>query len=215
MPESQLNPVTRLSGRGARLSGRGARLRRAGPLAAVLACVAVLGAACSSSPGTGSTDAAGGQSSGQGASSPGTGNASTYAACMRSHGVPNFPDPNGKGAFEYTPGSGIDPSSPKFQAASKACASLIPQAGSGPPGGAGSPGGGNGSQPGTQAQAQFAVYANCMQSHGVSNFPGPGSSDGSVQVKMPTTINPDSQTFQKAQAACQSLMPGGGPGFSP
>lgn len=52
--------------------------------------------------------------------------------CMRSHGVPNFPDPT----FQSGPGgavgvgirlngSGIDPNSPSFQAAQKACASLF------------------------------------------------------------------------------------------
>lgn len=46
-----------------------------------------------------------------------------WARCLRSHGVPSFPDPNRQGAFD----SGtFDPSSPAFQAASAACRSEQP-----------------------------------------------------------------------------------------
>ena len=53
--------------------------------------------------------------------------------CMRSHGVPNFPDPtfqsgpNGGVGIGIRIGnnSGIDPSSPAFQAAQKACGSIL------------------------------------------------------------------------------------------
>jgi len=47
------------------------------------------------------------------------------AQCMRDHGIANFPDPQfeASGAARITlgEGSGIDPQSPKFQAAQKAC----------------------------------------------------------------------------------------------
>jgi hypothetical protein len=59
-----------------------------------------------------------------------------FAACMRSHGVPDFPDPQiqtgpggGVGVRIGGPGSGIDPSSPAFQAAQKACGALFGGAG--------------------------------------------------------------------------------------
>jgi hypothetical protein len=48
------------------------------------------------------------------------------AHCMRSHGLPSFPDPNGQGAFDR---SKIDENSPAFQSASKACQSLAQAAG--------------------------------------------------------------------------------------
>jgi hypothetical protein len=54
-----------------------------------------------------------------------------YSACMRSHGVPNFPDPtfsNGRAQLKVT---GIDPNSPQFVAAVKACQSLRPGGGGG------------------------------------------------------------------------------------
>jgi hypothetical protein len=50
----------------------------------------------------------------------------TLAACIRSHGLPNFPDPTSQGAFNL---NGIDPSSSQFQAAMKACR---PSGGRGP-----------------------------------------------------------------------------------
>jgi hypothetical protein len=43
-----------------------------------------------------------------------------YAACMRAHGVPNWPDPDAQGAFHL---SGIDMQSPLVQAADKNCRS--------------------------------------------------------------------------------------------
>ena len=53
----------------------------------------------------------------------------SFAACMRKHGVPSFPDPNGQGMF--TPGQlgQLDPASPLFQTAFKACESLEPKFG--------------------------------------------------------------------------------------
>jgi hypothetical protein len=49
------------------------------------------------------------------------------ARCMRAHGIPNFPDPQfrsgpgGRLGIAIGPGSGVDPSSPAFQAAARAC----------------------------------------------------------------------------------------------
>jgi hypothetical protein len=45
-----------------------------------------------------------------------------WAQCMRSHGLPSVPDPNGQGAFDR---SKFDESSPAFQSASTACQSLM------------------------------------------------------------------------------------------
>jgi hypothetical protein len=54
-----------------------------------------------------------------------------YARCMRAHGITNFPDPTSKG-LGLSPGDGIDPNSPQFEAAGKACQSLLPNMGDGP-----------------------------------------------------------------------------------
>jgi hypothetical protein len=47
-----------------------------------------------------------------------------FASCMRAHGAPGYPDPtfSGGGVRQgFGPKDGIDPSSPAFQAAEKAC----------------------------------------------------------------------------------------------
>lgn len=46
-----------------------------------------------------------------------------WARCLRSHGVPSFPDPNSRGAFDS---SKFDDNSPAFQTASHACKSVEP-----------------------------------------------------------------------------------------
>jgi hypothetical protein len=52
-----------------------------------------------------------------------------FSQCMRTHEVPNFPDPSpgpfGEQVIDLR-GKGIDPSSPTFQAASEACQKIVP-----------------------------------------------------------------------------------------
>jgi hypothetical protein len=99
----------------------GIRLLWARNLLAVLVLgLALFAVACSSNlPGSGAAN--GGQPSTPG-SSPSSGTRSTsgvtvaFAECMRSHGVPNFPNPTGNEPV-LGPGSGIDPTSPQFQKA--------------------------------------------------------------------------------------------------
>jgi hypothetical protein len=55
-----------------------------------------------------------------------------HARCMRENGI-DFPDPqfsaDGGVTVKIEPGSGIDPRSPKFQSAEKACAKELPRMG--------------------------------------------------------------------------------------
>jgi len=60
-----------------------------------------------------------------------------FAQCMRTHGVPNFPDPSSSGGISVDPGSGIDPNDPTFQKAQQACASIVGASGSTTTGGTG------------------------------------------------------------------------------
>jgi hypothetical protein len=113
--------------------------------AAAMAGIALFAAGCSSGSagagtGTGmgntrpvSQSGAGAGSSGGGRSSGGGGHGGSvssftvaFARCMRAHGVPNFPDPNGL-AGQLGPASGINPASPTFLAALNGpCKSLAP-----------------------------------------------------------------------------------------
>ena len=53
-----------------------------------------------------------------------TSKALKFSACMRSHGIANFPDPVSRNGGVIISGSGIDPNSPQFQSARQACRSL-------------------------------------------------------------------------------------------
>jgi hypothetical protein len=100
-----------------------------------------------------------------------------FSACMRQHGVSNFPDP-----VVHTTGNSqsvgirIDPTisgSPAFKSAQTACQGIM----GGPP---------NLAQ--QQAQIRYKVehyvkFAACMRSHGITNFPDPNS-----QGNIPPTL---------------------------
>jgi hypothetical protein len=55
-----------------------------------------------------------------------TAQALQFSQCVRTHGVPNFPDPDGSGRIPDPASSGIDQGSPQFQAANQACAQYRP-----------------------------------------------------------------------------------------
>jgi hypothetical protein len=53
-----------------------------------------------------------------------------FSACMRAHGVKNFPDPQTSGggiSLMLKRGSGLDPQSPQFKAAQRACQNELPR----------------------------------------------------------------------------------------
>ncbi len=128
-------------------------------------------------------------------------NGARFAACIRAHGVANFPDPNSQGAIQIGPSSGIDPNSPRFQTAQQACQKLLP----------------NGGQPTpaqlARAQQHALAFSGCMRKHGLPDFPDPTFSGGGVGLKIHAggagnDLNPNSTTFQAAQKACQGKLPG-------
>jgi hypothetical protein len=47
-----------------------------------------------------------------------------YSVCMRSHGVPNFPDPDSHGGFTFD-NRVVDPNSPQFRTARTTCSNLL------------------------------------------------------------------------------------------
>lgn len=90
-----------------------------------------LGAANGGRHSTPTSNPSSGRTTSSDPSSGGTTSGSSYtvafAECMRSHGMPNFPNPGNGPAFG-PPGSGVDPTSPQFQRALEACKSLAPPA---------------------------------------------------------------------------------------
>ena len=128
-----------------------------------------------------------------------------FSECMRANGEPSFPDPNGQGVIR---GSGIDPSSPAFQRAQKACAKDL--------------GGGLAPTPAEQAKAQAdaLAYSMCMRAHGEPDFPDPTfGSGGQIRIRISlhgqggSALDPSSPIFQKAQSTCQRLLNAGLPGL--
>jgi hypothetical protein len=111
-----------------------------------------------------------------------------FSICMRSHGVPKFPDPSSTGGIQISIGSGIDPQSPAFQAARQHCRRLLP---------------GGGPHPLTAVdKAKLVANARCMREHGVPNFPDPIFPPGGGVEMQFQGLNPNSPAFQHASKVC-------------
>jgi len=135
---------------------------------------------------------------GSGSSRAGSGDPRAYVACMRSHGVPGFPDPDSSGRIQLP--STIDDRSPTVRAAYRACQSLAPSGGS------------LTGQGDTLRQDQLLAFAKCMRSHGVPAFPDPQAVNG--HINFPATAgqnDPSSPVVTAAAAACRSKLGGKSP----
>jgi hypothetical protein len=176
------------AGRGAAAGGV-LRRRRGVHALVVIAAAGLFAAGCG-----GSDEGEGGASKASSDSNP----AVAYAECMRENGVPEFPDPvDGGTQLQATPGSGLDPNSPEWKAAQRACQDLAP---------AGTQSGGS---PPAAVQAQVLDYAKCIRENGVPDFPDPSFEGGAVQLQPGSGVDPSSQQFQSAQRACQDKAPQG------
>ncbi len=174
---------------------RPSRLSRTGLFLALLAVLAILLAACGSS--ASSSDPTAGQA-GSSSGSSSQGGAVAFAQCVRSHGVPDFPDPQ-NGHFLI---SGADQSNPNFKPAVQACQHLLG------PGGAANGGAGSGGSNNTA----LLNFAHCMQTHGVPQFPDPTANGA---IGLPQGVDPNSPQFQQAWQECQSNLPGNLQGQQP
>jgi hypothetical protein len=180
-------------------------------LTAALAALSVLVAGCGGNSPSGGVASIGSHSStthssvtssGGGESSPGS-QAVAYAACMRSHGVSNFPDPKvSTNGNEVRVAIAVNPSitgNPHFKSAQQACRKQMP---------GGGPGEGSNHQISPKEQSQYLKAAACVRSHGVPNFPDPTFSGGGVHIQH-QGLNESSPAFKAAVHACESLIPGG------
>ncbi len=118
-----------------------------------------------------------------------------FSRCMRSHGATNYPDPNGSGQLAKESPQQLGVSSSQFQSAQRACQHLLPNGGSGP----------NAAQL-QQVKAQGLRFSQCVRSHGVPNFPDPGS-DGRIPDPATVGIDQGSPKFQAANQACRKYRP--------
>lgn len=154
------------------------------------ASVVLLAAACGSMP----TQSRSSSSASSSAASVYT-QALAYAACIRNHGVPSWPDPNSDGSFDksqITPQQ-LGATSARIGAAQTACADLQPNYASGGP---------------TQAEvqqvrAQALRFSQCMRSHGISGFPDPDSNGG---LRIPDSVE-QTPGYGTALDACKPFPP--------
>jgi hypothetical protein len=101
--------------------------------------------------------------------------------------------------------SGVDPNSPQFTAANKACQHLISKKGG--------TGESNAITPADQADYLKAVA--CMRSHSFPQFPEPVFENNSVTFTPTSPIDTSSPQYQSALATCEKLIPAGLPDSSP
>jgi hypothetical protein len=102
------------------------------------------------------------------------------AACMRNHGVANFPDPK---VSSSTPGQTqvamVVPNqfarSPQFKSASQACRSILPVVGNISPAQV--------AQQQQQHKQDLLAFASCLRAHGLTKFPDP-TSQGQLTLAM-------------------------------
>ena len=175
------------------------RLARLASITTVIAAAGILAAACGSGPSAGGT----GRATSTGGSATAA-SAVRYTSCMRSHGVPEYPDPNSAGQLQkITPGNEaqLGVSDTRFQSAQAVCASLWPYQGP------------------TQAQVRQELtdgltFARCLRAHGVPNWPDPTTDAQSGRVEFvihPSQVgfnpqSPSPQILAKAHA-CEHGLP--------
>jgi len=165
-----------------------ARPRRAGVLA-VTAGIVMLAAACGGSPSSTSDTGASGQFQQNLA----------FTQCMRSHGLPDFPDPNANGhGFGNQQQQNQERSNPHFGTAYSACQHLLP---SGPSS--------NGNKR-VPSQTQLVRFSQCMRSHGVPDYPDYNPSVSLRTELAQLGIDTNSPQFQAALQTCDRLVPLGG-----
>ncbi len=155
--------------------------------------------------GTTATTSGAGAAAGAGASAGGAPNPTKigaglmkFSSCMRSHGVPNFPNPQISGnsiTLRITPNVA---GSQQFKKAQLTCQQYLPKRPT--------------SQNITTAQqADYLKAAQCMRAHGINGFPDPDFSGGGVRFPLPQGMNANSTQFEAARHVCQNLIPNGLP----
>lgn len=135
-----------------------------------------------------------------------------FSECMRSHGVPSFPDlpSNGSGGLQIQSSqkagsgssmtvNGVSINAPAFRSAMQTCRKYLPH------------GGTLSAAQTAQLKAKALAMARCMRSHGVPDFPdptftqGPGGGGFAIRLGGPG-LDRNSPAFQAAQKVCQPIL---------
>lgn len=161
------------------------RRRRPGPRRACGLAAAVTGIALVAACGGGRSSTVAGATTYQ--------KALTYTHCMRTHGVPDFPDPTSQGTF-----STHITLSPQVQSAQSHCADLLPSRGQ------------MVAADRHQGLSKFLKFSACMRSHGIPNFPDPVVHGSGLEISVPPGVDSNSPPFQSAQQACRTFLPNHG-----
>jgi hypothetical protein len=148
----------------------------------LIATVVLIGACGSSAPARTTTDAA-------------REKAVSFAQCMRSHGVGNFPDPSASGQFtldQVANGSSVNVNTPAFTQAMSACKALEPS-------------GFTGSRRNAGQQSAALTFAHCIRANGVSDFPDPINGQPLVDTnRIPSASSPGGMSIlNAAMRKCQ------------
>jgi hypothetical protein len=180
--------------------------------AAVMATAILMLSAAACSSGGSPSSSTGSSGVGGSSSSP---SAVAYSACMRSHGVPNFPDPDSNGNLPKADAQHLGVSSSQLQAAQQACQHL-------PPNNSGAIDARSIQQcmmasdcPQalvTQVLNEERRFAQCMRSRGVPNWPDPNiDSQGRPVFAISISklgFDPYSPQVWSNGNECSHLMPG-------
>jgi hypothetical protein len=136
----------------------------------------------------------------------------SLAQCIRSHGVPNFPDPNASGysltatgSIEGAGGASIALDGSQVQAAYGDCRHLVP---GGPSISQLEQAVQQGQQRQAQALPELLKWEQCVRSHGEPTF-SLGLGGQSPAPSKSSAFNPNTPQFQAALSACQHLLPAG------
>jgi hypothetical protein len=130
--------------------------------------------------------------------SSGSARAVAYASCMRSHGVPNFPDSSAGGGFDIP--STINPRSPAYVSARQTCTKLLP---------------GPVATPtfSDRDRLELVAAAKCMRTHGVE-VADPTFSGPYITLNLPDQTTIRSPVFKRAEHACHYPVPESAAGAS-
>lgn len=148
--------------------------------------------------GTVTTTASQTSSSGNSSGASAQTKAVVYSRCMRSNGVLTYPDPNSSGGTDKSKVTAARTAAgaAKFAAALNACKHLLPPSPSGP-------------SPADVQQVMNGMtrFAQCMRSHGVSDWPDPSRDVGRPTFDI-NSIDYQTRRASTAIRECQHLMPG-------